>query len=82
MTGCPISAETLSITTRDITSVALPGVRGTIRRIGLVGQACVDDCAHAGAQAPGQAGQRDGRRQATSETFSFSSCGVSRMYGF
>ncbi len=54
MTGCPSCAETWSITTRAITSVALPGVNGTIRRIGFVGQAGVEDgagpCAHAEVQ--------------------------------
>src|SRR5882757_888386 len=50
MIGCPSWADTWSITTRPMTSVALPGVSGTIRRIGLDGQACAD-CAQAGADA-------------------------------
>jgi hypothetical protein len=35
-----------------MTSVALPGVKGTITRMGLVGQAAADVCAHASAQGP------------------------------
>ncbi len=54
MTGCPSCAETWSITTRDMTSVALPGVRGTISRIGFAGQPGAEACAQAGVQVPGK----------------------------
>jgi hypothetical protein len=35
-----------------MTSVALPGVKGTITRIGFAGQVGADVCAHAPAQGP------------------------------
>ena len=54
MTGCPSCADTWSITTRAMTSVALPGVRGTISRIGFVGQPGAEACAQAGVQVPGK----------------------------
>src|SRR5262249_47960227 len=38
--GVPIWAETCTMTRRAITSVALPGVKGTIRRIGFAGHPC------------------------------------------
>jgi hypothetical protein len=38
--GCPSCADNGSKTTRGMISVALPGAKATIARIGLLGQVC------------------------------------------
>src|SRR6059036_2107232 len=45
--GCPICGESLSVTVRAMMSVPLPGVNGTMIRIGFEGQGCAHtaDCA-------------------------------------